>query len=347
MAGKQFIFQADMFDNEKIKIIQARPKGDTLLIIWIRLTALAEKCGANGLVRLEDGIPYTARMLAAVFNKSPQMVNLALATFEELHMIENTTGGICIINENQDNKEDRTREQNRIRKQRERGQKKGVAAQAAECENVTEMSRSVTGEIAEMSRDMSHSVTGMSRGKEEKERTKEKEEKKKEVSSEEDTKKSPPGKEPLRYQQIMDDYNRTCTSFTPISVVSDGRKRKIRTLVDGMDRDKILPGKSTYERLHTLFQHAQASDFLSGRDGCWTGCSFDWIINKANALKVLEGTYNKAGKAKAPQKPAGKLANKFCGFPQRDYDFAGLEQQILSTQALGAAAETAVAPVQL
>lgn len=346
MAGMQFKLQIDMFDNEKIRIIQARPKGDTLLILWIRLIALAEKSNAGGLVQLEDGVPYTAKMLAAVLGKSLRMIHLALATFEELHMIKNTTEGICIISENQDSKEERIREQNRIRKQRERKRKKEAEAQTAECENVTEMSRSVTEEIAEMSRDKSRNVTGMSRNKDEKERTKEKEEKeRKEISSKEDIKKSPRG-EPLEYQQIMDDYNRTCKSLTPIFTVSDARKRKIHTLIDSMDKDKILPDKSAYERLHTLFENAQLSDFLSGRSGCWTGCSFDWLINKANALKVLEGTYNKPSQTKKYQQSAEKWTNKFCDFPQREYDFVALEQQILSAEGLGKATKTAVAPVQ-
>ncbi len=336
------------FDNEKIKIIQAMPKGDTLLILWIRLIALAEKCNAGGLVQLEDGIPYTAKMLAAVFGKSLRMINLALTTFEEFRMIKNTTEGICIISENQDSKEEREeriREQNRIRKQRERRQKKEAAAQTAERENVTEMSRSVTEEIAEISRDKSRNVTGMSRNKDEKERTKEKEEKeRKEISSKEDIKKSP--REPLEYQRIMDDYNRTCKSLTPIFTVSDGRKRKIHALINGMDKDKILPDKSAYERLHTLFQNAQISDFLSGRNGCWTGCSFDWLINKANALKVLEGTYNKPSKTKPSEThPAEKKpANRFADFPQRNYseqDYRKMEEILLAKDMLAT-----VAPVQ-
>jgi len=337
----QFKLQIDMFDNEKIKIIQARPKGDTLLILWIRLIVLAEKSNAGGLVQLEDGVPYTAKMLAVVFGKSLRMINLALTTFEELRMIKNTTEGICIISENQDSKEEREeriREQNRIRKQRERRQKKEAAAQTAERENVTEMSRSVTEKTVEMSRDKS-------RNKDEKERTKEKEEKEiKEISSKEDIKKSP--REPLEYQRIMDDYSRTCTSLTPIFTVSDARKRKIRALIDSMDKDKILPDKSAYERLHTLFETAQLSDFLSGRSGCWTGCSFDWLIDKANALKVLEGTYNKPSRTKPSETHSTEKrpANRFAGFPQRNYseqDYRKMEEILLAKDMLAT-----VAPVQ-
>ncbi len=401
----------DMFEDEKIKLIQSMPEGDTILVVWIRLIALAEKCNAGGLIRLAEDCPYTDEMLAVIFNKPLQTVRLALTTFERFRMIENTLGGICIANfdSNQSVEDmdqnvdgvDNIREQNRIRKQRERGRKKGaireglpLIAQGSEPEadensdvtgmsqeksvtshgNVTGMSqeKSVTshGNVTGMSREKSvtchgnvtgmsqeksvtshGNVTGMSREKsvtchdpvtdkeneeekdKDKERTKEKEkeregEKENDVSSDEDTLSSSlcePDSEPLKkqiaYQQILEDYNRTCTDLPSIHAVTEGRRKQIRALMNGMDRDKIMSGDSIYERLHTLFQKAQESDFLSGRNGHWRGCAFDWLINKKNAMKVLEGTYaNRAG---------GGNGNAFSNFPQRDYDFAQMEKQLL------------------
>ena len=401
----------DMFEDEKIKLIQSMPEGDTILVVWIRLIALAEKCNAGGLIRLAEDCPYTDEMLAVIFNKPLQTVRLALTTFERFRMIENTLGGICIANfdSNQSVEDmdqnvdgvDNIREQNRIRKQRERGRKKGaireglpLIAQGSEPEadensdvtgmsqeksvtshgnvtgmsqeksvtshgNVTGMSqeKSVTshGNVTGMSQEKSvtshGNVTGMSREKsvtchdpvtdkeneeekdKDKERTKEKEkeregEKENDVSSDEDTLSSSlcePDSEPLKkqiaYQQILEDYNRTCTDLPSIHAVTEGRRKQIRALMNGMDRDKIMSGDSIYERLHTLFQKAQESDFLSGRNGHWRGCAFDWLINKKNAMKVLEGTYaNRAG---------GGNGNAFSNFPQRDYDFAQMEKQLL------------------
>ena len=37
---------------------------------------------------------------------------------------------------------------------------------------------------------------------------------------------------------------------------------------------------------------SESSDFLSGRNGAWPGCSFDWLINYNNAIKVIEGAYD-------------------------------------------------------
>lgn len=59
----------DMFDDEKIKIIQSMPEGDAILVIWIRIIALAGKCNAGGLVLVEDEFPYTDEMLSVIFGK--------------------------------------------------------------------------------------------------------------------------------------------------------------------------------------------------------------------------------------------------------------------------------------
>lgn len=117
--------RADMFDNEKIKLIEAMPEGDSILLIWIRMVALAGKCDAGGLMVIEDEFPYTDEMLAVIFGKPLAIIRLALNTFEKFRMIENTQKGIYITNFEADQAgsiKDKIREQARLRKQREREQ---------------------------------------------------------------------------------------------------------------------------------------------------------------------------------------------------------------------------------
>ena len=81
-----------------------------------------------------------------------------------------------------------------------------------------------------------------------------------------------------------DSFNSVCKSFPKVKVLSDGRKRAVKKLIDsGID-------------LIELFERAEGSDFLTGRSGSWKNCSFDWIINYNNALKILEGNYDNADK---------------------------------------------------
>ena len=169
MAEMQWIkLRIDMFDDEKIKIIQSMPEGDALLVVWIRLIALAGKCNANGLVLVEDEFPYTDEMLSVIFNKPLQTVKLALATFEKFRMIESTTKGIYITNfDKHQNIEgmERIREQNRIRKQRQRERNKALlleelpSGSGAEPTPETDENNSVTDKVTIPSRDKSREVT--------------------------------------------------------------------------------------------------------------------------------------------------------------------------------------------
>ena len=88
----------DMFDDEKIKIIQSMPDGDTLLVIWIRLLTLAGKTNDNGYIYIAENIPYTEEMLSVILNKPILTIRLAIETFTNLQMIDTDTKGIYLVN---------------------------------------------------------------------------------------------------------------------------------------------------------------------------------------------------------------------------------------------------------
>lgn len=303
--------RVDMFDDEKIKIIQSMPEGDAILVIWIRIIALAGKCNAKGLVLIEDEFPYSDEMLATIFNKPLATVRLALGTFEKFRMIERTEKGIYISNfEKHQNTEgmEKIREQARIRKQREREKKRALleacntpALPDNSSENPETSPENVTDNVT------SHVTSRVT----EREVTKQNKNKNKNIyniSSNEDivetskkTSEVPDRKsDRLSYDEIMKDFHATCPDLPGIRALNDARKTKIRSLVKELDKLKIFPGVEPEKKLHVIFQAAQNSDFLSGRSGKWNGCSFDWLINKTNALKVLEGQYqNKGGVSNA------------------------------------------------
>ncbi len=353
-----------MFDDDKIKIIQSMPEGDSLIVIWIRMLILAGSSNAEGCLMVSDSLPYSEEMLATVFNKSLSIIRLAVKTFETFGMVKVENEGIYIQGfvENRNEKSQDIREYNRLKKaeSRERAKQKYLGMSSSgkiDRENfVEDKSMTSQGYVKEESKtgqekmsktcqeEMSMTGQGQVNDQEkekakEKERTKEKEREREkgDVSSDEDTL-SVSLREPdlesskkIAYQRIMEDYNRTCATLPSIRAITEERKTRIRALMNGMDRDQILPDKSVYERLHSIFQKAQESDFLSGRDGHWTGCAFDWLIKKTNALKVLEGTYaNKSGGTHPAEK---RPTNRFAGFPQRKYseqDYREMEEALLS-----------------
>jgi len=82
---------------------------------------------------------------------------------------------------------------------------------------------------------------------------------------------------------IVSLYNSLCTSLPRVQTVTEKRKKTIKT------RWKKHHDLSTYRQ---LFSMAEASDFLSGRNGKWTSCNFDWLLKEPNMVKVLEGAYD-------------------------------------------------------
>lgn len=91
------------------------------------------------------------------------------------------------------------------------------------------------------------------------------------------------------YKKIVGLYNEICKSLPKVVVITDKRKEIMRV------RWKKYPKLEVYQ---ALFEKAEESDFLSGRNGKWLNCSFDWLINENNMIKVLEGNYDNRARDK-------------------------------------------------
>ena len=100
----------------------------------------------------------------------------------------------------------------------------------------------------------------------------------------EDRKASKGKTKPVPYSEIVNLYNELCPSLPSVKQLTDKRRRKLKTLWEFVGGD--------IEQIRTVFENAEDSEFLSGRNEKWTGCNFDWLINTNNFVKVLEGSYN-------------------------------------------------------
>lgn len=110
----------DLFDDEKIIMIDQLPGADTLMIVWFKLLCFAGKQN-NGGVFTVAGVPHNAETLAAAFRRKPATIQRALDVFEQFGMIEIVDGVITITNwEKHQNIDgmDKIREQNRERKRK-------------------------------------------------------------------------------------------------------------------------------------------------------------------------------------------------------------------------------------
>ena len=82
----------DIFDDEKIKLIENLPESDSLLVIWFKILCLAGKTNQSGLLVLSDRIHYTDEMLSSLFNRPLNVVRMALEIFQKFSMIELING---------------------------------------------------------------------------------------------------------------------------------------------------------------------------------------------------------------------------------------------------------------
>lgn len=88
----------DIFDDEKMLLIESLPDADSIMVCWFKLLCLAGKQNNEGVLMLNDRIAYTDEMLATVFRRPLQTVRLALETFRQFGMVEIINGAICIPN---------------------------------------------------------------------------------------------------------------------------------------------------------------------------------------------------------------------------------------------------------
>ena len=113
----------DIFDDEKILLIESMPDADSIIVIWFKLLCFAGKQNNGGVFLMNDRIAYTDEMLSTIFRRPLSVVRMALKTFESFGMVEIINNAYTIPNwEKHQNIEgmDKIREQNRLRKQKQR-----------------------------------------------------------------------------------------------------------------------------------------------------------------------------------------------------------------------------------
>ena len=88
----------DIFDDEKICLIDALPDPDAILVIWFKILTLAGKHNSSGLLMMTDKVHYTDEMLATIFRRPLNTVRMALGVFEQFGMIEIIDGVITLPN---------------------------------------------------------------------------------------------------------------------------------------------------------------------------------------------------------------------------------------------------------
>lgn len=123
-----------LFENEKIKLILSMPKGDSLVLYWIRLLCLAGAQNNRGMFCV-NGKPYTNRMFATVFGRSLRETEHAISLFYEYGMLETVDGIPAIADWEEHQSSDRLELLRQRDRERKRQMKKRRKRETAEESN--------------------------------------------------------------------------------------------------------------------------------------------------------------------------------------------------------------------
>ena len=238
----------DIFDDDKILLIESMPKADSLLVIWFKLLCFAGKQNNNGVFMLNEKKPYTDKMLATIFHRPVNIVKSALEVFEQFGMVEVVNGTYTIPNWEKHQNLDRleqAREKTKQRVQKHREKQKNISDCNAD---VTECNAECNADVTECNADR------IEREREE---------------------------EILTYQLIVDMFNEICVSFPRVTVISERRKAAMKARMKQYSKDQFKK----------MFEIAESTDFLKGKNSKDWYANFDWLMKDSNFAKVLDGNY--------------------------------------------------------
>jgi predicted phage replisome organizer len=241
----------DIFDDEKILLIESLPDSYAIITVWFKLLCLAGKQNNSG-VFLMGRIPYTDKMLATIFRMKESTVTMALQTFEQFEMVQIVDGVITIPNwgkhQNLDQLESK-KEYMRNYMAEYRQKQKALTSGKPNCK--------------------ANSKANVSQADKEED---------KEIELDLDIDKK---KENVTCKQVVSLYHEICISFPKIRSLSGARQKAIKARLNTY----------SLEDFKAVFENAEASSFLKGsNDRNWTA-TFDWLIKDSNMAKVLEGNY--------------------------------------------------------
>lgn len=86
----------------------------------------------------------------------------------------------------------------------------------------------------------------------------------------------------IDYKGIVATFNSVCVSFPSVRALSDARKKAIKARLNNYSVGDFK----------TLFEKAEASSFLKGKNSSNWSATFDWLIKDSNMAKVLDGNYD-------------------------------------------------------
>lgn len=261
----------DIFDDEKILLIESMPEADSIIVIWFKLLCLAGKTNNGGVFIMSNQIPYTEEMLATIFRRKLSTVQLALQTFEKFGMVEIIDNVITIPNWGKHQTLDQLEE-------RKEYMRKYMANYRAKQKLLAETSSKVNSKV----NSRVYSKVNVNTLDIEEDKEEDKEEDNNiilpfgSMSAAADSKVL----HPVDYTNIMDYWNKH-SKLKSITVMTEKRKGHVNA------RYK----EHGLEAIYKAIDNVSKSSFLRGQNKRGWTATFDWVFLPNNFVKVLEGNY--------------------------------------------------------
>lgn len=250
--NKQYYYMRlkdNFFDTNEMVVMESMPDG--FLYSNILLKLYLRSLRDNGRLMMNNTIPYSPQMIAAITRHKIETVETALKTFQDMGLIEVLdSGAMYMMNiQNYIGKSSTEADRQRDYYNRLVQEKKSRKKSCKESHKIStpELELEIEPELEDP------------------------------LSSCDDK------RAPFDYTSVVESFNSTCHSLPKVRNITEQRKKAIKRAAKQVED---AGGFSA------LFEKVEASDFLTGRNGGWNGCGFDWILKPANLTKILEGNYD-------------------------------------------------------
>ena len=251
----------DIFDDEKILLIESLPDAYAIIVVWFKLLCLAGKQNNSGVFMINDKMPYTDKMLATIFRMKETTVQLALTTFQQFGMVEIVDGVITIPNwgKHQNLDQLQARKEYMQKYMREYREKQKLLTGGNDSNVNGKVNSKVNVNDPEEERDKEGDI----RRKKEKDIT----------------------AEPVKsadVQRIIDSWNSLGLNKVKAINPDTSRYAMLRKRLKDYGVDTVVEGVDKIRN----------SSFLQGHNNKGWTVTFDWFIKPDNFQKVIDGNYD-------------------------------------------------------
>jgi predicted phage replisome organizer len=260
----------DFFASKEIKKLRKIAGGDTHVIIYLKLQLLSLK--NNGKLIFEGFEDDITEELALDIDEDEDNVKMTFLFLKKYGLVEELNENDFLLPKTVKAIGNESSSAERVRKHRENKKVEALQCNTNLLQSNNEVTHVTNSNIScntEIEKEIEKEI----------EIEKRREEKRKPCNA--DAVDSTPNTK-INFDSIKDCFNSICVSLPKVKTITDNRKKTLKTILK----------QDNHFDFESFFKIVEASDFLSGRNGKWSSCCFDWILAPSNKIKIIEGNYN-------------------------------------------------------